>query len=426
MTDLLDVSDRILRGEASVDDHHPFRPTNRLGEVADDTAMVESFANVAALRTGEGLVLVDTGSPFAAPTVHERIRSWDTGPAHTAVYTHGHIDHVFGTGPFEAEAADRGDPPLRVVAHEDVDVRFDRYVTCAGYNQVVNRRQFQADGLRWPTEFRRPDVTYRDRLDLTVGDLDVELHHARGETDDATWVWVPERRIVCTGDMVIWCAPNAGNPQKVQRYARDWAEALRAMAALGPELLLPGHGLPIRGAEQVHTVLTETATVLEILHDGTLALMNEGARLDTIVQEVRVPDELLERPYLRPIYDDPEFVVRNVWRLYGGWYDGNPAHLKPAPDALLAAEVARLAGGARTLADRAVELAGTGDDGDLRLAGHLAEMAVQADPGDVGLHRQRAEVFATRARAELSLMATGVFRWAASESTAALGDDPSA
>jgi hypothetical protein len=41
--------------------------------------------------------------------------------------------------------------------------------------------------------------------------------------------------------------------------------------------------------------------------------------------------DLLERPYLRPVYDEPEFVVRTVWRLYGGWYDGNPAHLWEHP-----------------------------------------------------------------------------------------------
>ena len=59
--------------------------------------------------------------------------------------------------------------------------------------------------------------------------------------------------------------------------------------------------------------------------------MNEGARLDDIVQTVRAPAHLLERPYLHAVYDEPEFVVRNLWRLYGGWYDGDPSHLKPAP-----------------------------------------------------------------------------------------------
>lgn len=423
MTDLLDLSDRILAGEVAIEDHHPFSPSNERAEVADDTAFVESFANVSVLRTDDGLVLVDTGSPFAASTIHRVVREWDTSRLHTAIYTHGHIDHVFGTAPFEEEATGAGDPAVRVIGHTDIAARFDRYVSCAGYNAVINQRQFQAPGLTWPTEYRRPDTTYRDRLDVNVGGLDLELHHARGETDDATWVWVPERRVLCAGDLVIWCAPNAGNPQKVQRYAADWATALRAMAALGAEVLLPGHGLPVRGAESVRAVLSDTATLLEVLHDRTLAMMNEGARLDDIVHEVRAPAELLAKPYLRPIYDDPEFVVRGVWRLYGGWYDGNPAHLKPAPDAVVATEVAALAGGAARLAARATELVAAGTDSDLRLAGHLAEMAVQAAPADPGVHRVRAEVFGARAAAETTLMARGVFTWAATESTASAEAD---
>jgi alkyl sulfatase BDS1-like metallo-beta-lactamase superfamily hydrolase len=147
--------------------------------------------------------------------------------------------------------------------------------------------------------------------------------------------------------------------------------------------------------------------------------MNAGARLDEIVHTVRAPQHLIERPYLRPVYDEPEFIVRTVWRLYGGWYDGNPAHLKPAPDAELAAELASLAGGAGVLADRAAALAATGES---RLAGHLAELAAQAAPDDAGVHRVRAEVFAQRAGEELSTMSKGVFSWAADESQVRLAE----
>ncbi|HBW18708.1 MAG: alkyl sulfatase dimerization domain-containing protein [Streptosporangiaceae bacterium] len=55
-------------------------------------------------------------------------------------------------------------------------------------------------------------------------------------------------------------------------------------------------------------------------------------------------------------YDEPEFIVRNVWRLYDGWWDGNPATLKPAPERALAAELASLAGGPGVLAERAEAL----------------------------------------------------------------------
>ena len=417
MTDLLAQSDRILRGETAIEDQHPFRPSNTLGEVGDRTAFVESFANVSAFATDDGLVLVDTGSAFAAPAVHAAVRGWTTGTLHTAIYTHGHIDHVFGTAAFEAEVAEGGGRPVEVIAHEDVDPRFDRYCETAGYNAVINQRQFQAPGLTWPTEYRRPDRTYRDRLDVEVGGLDLQLHHARGETDDATWVWVPERRTVCTGDLIIWCTPNAGNPQKVQRYAADWARALREMAALDPEVLLPGHGLPVRGTEQVqrgpdrhrHGARVPARPDPRPDERGGPPRRHHprgpGARRPA-GQALPPPD--LRRPRVRGAGR-----VAPVRRL---------VRREPvAPQAGAGrrrgrGSCAALAGGPGALARRATELAASGDDADLRLAGHLAEMAVQADPADAGLHRARSEVFATRAAAESSLMAKGVFRWAASES----------
>src|SRR5437588_6628717 len=115
--------------------------------------------------------------------------------------------------------------------------------------------------------------------------------------------------------------------------------------------------------------------------------MNDGARLDDIAHTVTSPAHLVERPYLSAIYDEPEFVVRNIWRLYGGWYDGDPSHLKPAPADALAREIADLAGGATRLAARAAEIAA---GGDMRLAGHLAELAAQAAPDDGGVHAVRA------------------------------------
>ena len=108
----------------------------------------------------------------------------------------------------------------------------------------------------------------------------------------------------------------------------------------------------------MRAVLTDTADLLDHVFHHTLDLMNEGATLDAIVHSLEVPAHLAEKPYLQPIYDEPEFVVRNVWRLYGGWYDGNPARLKPPADAALAAEVSALAGGARALAARAREVPG--------------------------------------------------------------------
>ena len=413
---ILELADRLWTGAASVKDHHPFSINGGIEEVAPRTAFVPSFANVAAFDTDEGLLLVDTGSSFLAKQVHQTVRTWSADRLHTAVFTHGHVDHVFGVPIYEEEAATNGWRGPQVIAHELLPKRFDRYRATAGYNGVINQRQFQVPGLQWPVDYRYPDVTYEDSMTVHVGAETFELFHGRGETDDATWVYAPARKVLACGDFFIWASPNAGNPQKVQRFAKDWADALRAMAAKGAELLLPGHGVPIAGADRVKQALSEAAELLDFLHDETLRLMNEGASLDEVVHAVRAPAHLLERPYLRPVYDEPEFVVRNVWRLYGGWWDGDPSHLKPATSAAFASEVVALSGGVDAVARRAIALAEAGDDESLRLAGHLAQLAVDAEPDNTTAHAARAEVFERRVAAEASTMSKGVFSWTAAES----------
>src|SRR6185503_13782902 len=189
-----------------------------------------------------------------------------------------------------------------------------------------------------------------------------------------------------------------------------WAEALRKMAALGAEVLLPGHGLPIFGEARVHAALSETAELLEWLHDRALAMMNDGAPLEAILRAIEIPAHLVDRPYLQPIYDEPEFIVRNVWRLYGGWWDGDPAALKPPAATALAQEVAALAGGAAALMKRAEERAAAGE---LALACQLAEWAARVAPDDASVVEARRKIYRTRSEAETSLMARGIFRDAA-------------
>ena len=115
-------------------------------------------------------------------------------------------------------------------------------------------------------------------------------------------------------------------------------------------------------------------------------------------------------------------MVRNVWRLYGGWWDGDPAHLKPPPEAAVATEVATLAGGAAALAERAMAVA---DGGDLRLACQLVEWASAADPDDRDIHARRRRIYEQRRTAETSLMSKGIYAGAVRESDVDGELDPS-
>jgi alkyl sulfatase BDS1-like metallo-beta-lactamase superfamily hydrolase len=413
---ILDLAERLWNGETTTYEEHPLAPRNLIEEVAERTAFYTHLGNATAFETDAGLVLVDSGLFLNQDFFFEAVRSWSKARLDTVIFTHGHVDHVFAVPLFAKEAEERGWPRPRAVAHEAVPKRFDRYIMTAGYNSVINHRQF-GQPVTWPTNYTYPDVTYRDAMTLTIGGVRFELNHARGETDDHTWVWVPERRVLCPGDLVIWAVPNAGNPQKVQRYCREWAAALRKMAGLNAEVLCPGHGIVVKGETRVREILTNTAEFLESIHEQALQLINQGASLDAVIHGVRPPEHLAKKPYLQPVYDESQYIVRNIWRLLCGWYDGNPSHLKPAPESQQAEEIAKLAGGVNALVDRAKALL---KEGDLRLACHVIEWAHMAAPNDRAVHEARADIYDQRASQETAMMTINIFRYAERESRGTL------
>ena len=416
---IAELAERHWNGEVDlIHEHHPVMPvaSRKAEEIAPGVLYLKSVASVTAVDTGDGLVMLDTGGQFDADHVFDTVRHWRPGwPVRAAVFSHHHVDHVFGTRRYDDEARHTGRTPLTVYGHEAMNGHFDRYTRTTGWNAAINQRQFglPVDGFTWPAEYRRPDVTYRDGLSFRAGGLTFELHHALGETDDATWTWVPERQMLHAGDLFIWAVPNAGNPQKVQRYLSPWAAALRQMAALGAVLMVAGHGLPIAGADRIRVALVDTADLLDAIESQTVALMNQGQPLDRILHEVEIPTHLRDKPYLRPVYDHPQFLVRNVWRRYGGWYDGEPDNLLPAPRRQQACEWVGLAGGLEAVLARSRALA---DAGDHRMACHLIEFAVIAEPASVEAHALRREVYAARAATYQSSMARNILNHAAESS----------
>lgn len=418
MESIRELAERAWNGDRAVVTE-PFGRPGTAYEVLPEITLVSGFGLSFGIKTEDGLVVVDTSGRNHGETVVAAMRNWDKSPVRNVVYTHGHFDHTGGMRFYDADAEQRGYPRPHVIAHENLPLRMDRYAKTAGYNATINARQFLSRPTAPPQmvanfmSARLPDETYRDHHSFEQGGMSFELNHGKGETDDHTWVWIPQLKTICAGDFFIWRCPNAGNPQKVQRYPAEWALALQAMAVVGAEVFIPSHGTPIFGNDRIVLALNETAELLESLVEQSVALINKGVRLDELIHSVVAPTHLLERPYLWPLYDEPEFIVRNIWRLYAGWYDGNPANLKPAPEADVATELAKLAGGADTLATRAKELLGAGE---LQLACHLIELAALAEPSDPAIRAARAEVLRARAASEHSLMARGIFSAAAAES----------
>ena len=385
------------------------------GEVAADVFLHPAFVNTYALRTPVGLFMVDPGLTHMAGAVHAAVRAWSDAPLHTAVYTHGHVDHACGLRPF-LEAGERP----QIIAQENCPQRFLRYRMTNGWNARLNQRQFSLPQPFFPNTFDWPTLTFRDALTQRLGDLEVRYFAAKGETDDHCYVWMPSRRYLFTGDLIIWQAPNCGNPQKVQRYPLEWANALEAMASLEAEWLFPGHGLVVQGRDAVRMMLTETARYLRVIIDQVLERMNAGETPEEIVHAVEPDPELASRPFLQANYDHPKFIVRNLLRLWGGWWNGIAADLLPATSQAQATEIAKLAGGVAALVQRGRTLLASGD---AVMAAHVAEWATRAAPDDRSAQELKRDVYARRLAEARALMAQGIFRAAMNDAKQALGEE---
>ncbi len=366
--------------------------------IADGVVFFPSFGTCTAFICDGRILLVDTTpAQFAAPVIDDLRSNHSQAPIETIIYTHGHIDHTTGAQAWLDDAEARGHPRPRIIAHRDLPARFDRYRLLAPQNDFINRVQFNFPETARPSSNARfvyPDDLYSEALVTTAGGLPgrgerFELYHARGETDDETWVWCPARRVLCTGDTFVWSSPNAGNPYKVQRYALDWAQALETMAAL------------------------------RSIHDQVVAGMNEGKWLEDILREIDYPPT--DKPWLRPIYDHPEFIARNVYRLYGGWYNGDPADILPAHSHDIARELVGVCGAEPLLTRaRALRDAGDPDGRSLQIACHIVDFFRKGDPDNREAWLLWRDLFAARIEAESSLMARGAFHSAVREAEARL------
>lgn len=375
--------------------------------------MIAGWGNTGIVFTGEGVVVVDN-NPRTGSRVIEAIRARTQAPIHTIIYTHGHGDHAWAAQPFLEEARQRGQPRPRIIAHELVPRRFDRYRKLARQNRYINIIQSGrsyarpgADEQFLPPTAVYPDITYSAAMQFKLDGLTFELYHYMGETDDGTWVWIPERKTAIVGDLLTGVCPNIGNPFKVQRYEVEWAEALENVAGRNPDYVIPGHGRVLRGREGP-AVCMDTVKFLRHVHDEVVRLLNEGCWLEEILERVKIPEEFTDKAWLAPVYGCLAFVIHGIHRRYAGWYNGNPSELFPARSSEVAAEVVRLSGAA-DLIGRARELQ---QAGKTQLALHLADFVGK---GAVDSSRRKealllkAELLDSRAAAEVNGIAHNIF-----------------
>ncbi|MHA1793927.1 MAG: alkyl sulfatase dimerization domain-containing protein [Promethearchaeota archaeon] len=320
-----------------------------------DFFFIPSFGNVGLVSSGEGLILFDVALREFGYKVFNAVRGISNEPITHVIISHGHFDHGFGFEPFNDEIQEKGLKSPEIIMHENVMQRYEKYKMLDKYHSWINSQQFS--GLLFNKENDDKLVTLESALEPTIkvksggkysfktGKYTFNIQADLGETDDAIWMHVPEQNALFTGDLFLYSFPNVGNPYKVQRYPRRWAEALDKMSELEPEFLVPGHGTLISGRKKVRDALSITAEALRFVHDQVVNKLNEGKWFEEIFHEMMeiFPRRFKESEFLRPIYGCYRFAIHCAYRLYHGWFQsGNPTDLFPARSDEIAREFLNL------------------------------------------------------------------------------------
>ncbi len=206
----------------------------------------EGDPNTGIVVGDDAVLVVDTqATPVMAQDVIRRIREVSDKPIRYVVLSHYHAVRVLGASAYR---------PEHVIASRDT---FDLIVERgeADMKSEIERfpRLFRAiesvPGLTWPT------LVFERRLTLWLGKLAVEIMQlGRGHTKGDTVVWLPQEKILFSGDLVEYGA----TPYTGDAYLTDWPATLEALAALKPEKLVPGRGASLQTRQAVQEGLDGT------------------------------------------------------------------------------------------------------------------------------------------------------------------------
>ena len=233
----------------------------------------EGDPNTGIVVGDDAVMVIDTqATPVMAQDVVRRIREVTDKPIRYVTLSHYHAVRVLGAS---------GYAPEHVIASRDT---YDLIVERGAQDMKSEIERFprlfraveSVPGLTWPT------LVFEHRLTLMMGRLRVEIMQlGRGHTKGDTVVWLPQERILFSGDLVEYDA----TPYTGDAYLGDWPATLDAIAALAPQKLVPGRGAALQTPAAVAAGLEGTRAFVTAMYESVRAGAAAGKDLRTVYRE---------------------------------------------------------------------------------------------------------------------------------------------
>ena len=339
----------------------------------------EGSSNTTVVAGKEGYILIDPSATGGAGSW--LAMKFGGEPPRALLFTHAHQDHWDGLGYWKIADS------TPVVAQRDWE-KTVRYLD--RFESFYARRNKAFTGGQWlprkDLTRLRPTQTFADEFEGNFAGRPVRLIHRPSETEDASIIWLPDLKAAWIGDAFSGSFPMLGTPRgSLPRFADDYLRALETAIGLGPEILIPGHGAPLKGADNVRTALVRYRDAVRYVNEAVIRGINDGKDADALAAEISLPDNLA----FPETFGKVAWSVRGLFRNYTGWYDENPLSLLPQSPACVFDDLIAMCGADKIL-ERANRLL---ENNDLSGALHLSEIVLKSDPAHRGMLALRKKAF---------------------------------
>lgn len=374
--------------------------------------------NIVVIDGSDGLIVIDTAmnTDVAAAALAKIRAQISVKPVKVIVYTHHHPDHINGAGVFVdpadvasgkvpifaasnfvKELSDEGIATLPIVATRAAymygfslagEEGADFHVGCCGGLGKPGKNE---SAYIPPTQF----VELDGARDIEIAGVKLRLFHTGGEAGSHIAVWLPDYRVLVSGDEVQGPTfPNLHSMRGTKmRDANRWIGALRRMQRYDAEWMVPTHGPIVKGAPEIRTLLARYEDAIQYTHDQTIRLINKG------VTETELPDALgplprwlRSEPYTTEYYGTVADAARSYYVGYISWFSGDATDLAPTPRAERAKREVEMMGGRARVLDAALRAF---NEGDAQWAAELATPLITVDHQDVEARSLKAAAFRT-------------------------------
>ena len=355
------------------------------------------YANYGFIEGDDGIIIVDAGWHMdQTRSAWADYRKLSDKPVKAVIYTHVHNDHVGGVRVIVPESEKRHIP---VYAHRSWSDMVGRQTS--PLSGLVEQRAASQMGMYLPeglegsvgssvgamprlaggASFIEPTDTFDEELEVEISGVRIKMIHAPGDTSGGIIVWLPDDKVMFGADSLVGVFPaviTARHEPSRDPYAM--VETLNVISQFPTEYLIPGHGRPVVGREEVYQFVRDAHDGGLYLLDQTLRYMAMGLNADEIIDRLELPPHIANNPDLQFHYHRMEWKIRGIYAKYAGWTTTDPLKKTRLTDSEEAKRLVPLLGGVKgTLksAEAAYE------DSDPRWAATLATLVLQLEPANV-------------------------------------------